>query len=168
MSKMIKILGIDPGTNITGFGLISLSGSKLKYLHHSIIKTGLKNKYTVKLSKINYETERIISEFKPDHVAIESVFFSVNAATAIKLGQSRGAAECACSRAELEIFEYSPRRVKMLVTESGASEKEVVRDKVKKILKIRHDLEIDASDALAVAIGHGMTMLDKELDIESV
>ena len=103
---MIKILGIDPGTNITGFGLIELSGSKFKYIHHSILKTGLKNKYTQKLSKINYETERVIAEFKPDHVAIESVFFSVNAATAIKLGQSRGAAVCACSRADLEIFEY--------------------------------------------------------------
>ncbi len=165
---MIKILGIDPGTNITGFGIISLTGSKLKYLHHSIIKTGLKNKYTVKLAKINYETERIIREFKPDHVAIESVFFSVNAATAIKLGQSRGAAVCACSRADLEIFEYSPRRVKMLVTDNGASDKEVVRDRVKKILKVKYELEIDASDALAVAISHGRTILDNERDIESV
>jgi len=165
---MIKILGIDPGTNITGYGLITLSSSKLKYLHHSIVKTGLKNKYTTKLSKINLETERIIREFEPNHVAIESVFFSVNAATAIKLGQSRGAAVCACSRANLDIFEYSPRRVKMLVTESGASDKEVVRNQVKKILKIRHNLEIDASDALAVAISHGKSILDKEVDIESV
>lgn len=165
---MIKILGIDPGTNITGYGLITLSSSKLKYLHHSIVKTGLKNKYTTKLSKINLETERIIREFEPNHVAIESVFFSVNAATAIKLGQSRGAAVCACSRANLKIFEYSPRRVKMLVTESGASDKEVVRNQVKKILKIRHNLEIDASDALAVAISHGKSILDKEVDIESV
>lgn len=165
---MIKILGIDPGTNITGYGLITLSSSKLKYLHHSIVKTGLKNKYTTKLSKINLETERIIREFEPNHVAIESVFFSVNAATAIKLGQSRGAAVCACSRANLKIFEYSPRRVKMLVTESGASDKEFVRNQVKKILKIRHNLEIDASDALAVAISHGKSILDKEVDIESV
>ena len=165
---MIKILGIDPGTNITGYGLITLSSSKLKYLHHSIVKTGLKNKYTTKLSKINLETERIIREFEPNHVAIESVFFSVNAATAIKLGQSRGAAVCACSRANLKIFEYSPRRVKMLVTESGASDKEFVRNQVKKILKIRHNLEIDASDALAVAISHGKSILDKEVEIESV
>ena len=165
---MIRILGIDPGTNITGFGLISLSGTKFKYLHHSIIKTGLKNKYTTKLSIINSETERIIEEFKPNHVAIESVFFSVNAATAIKLGQSRGAAVCACSRANLEIFEYSPRRVKMLVTENGASDKEVVRDDVKKILKIRRNLEIDASDALAVAISHGKSMLDEGVELKSV
>ena len=75
---------------------------------------------------------------------------------------------CACSRAELEIFEYSPRRVKMLVTENGASDKEVVRDEVKKILKITRKLEIDASDALAVAISHGRSMLDKEVDVESV
>ena len=165
---MIKILGIDPGTNITGFGLIELSGSKFKYIHHSILKTGLKNKYSHKLSKINYETERVITEFKPDHVAIESVFFSVNAATAIKLGQSRGAAVCACSRADLEIFEYSPRRVKMLVTEDGASDKEIVRKAVKKILRIRRSIEMDASDALAIAISHGRSILDQEVEIKSV
>ena len=75
---------------------------------------------------------------------------------------------CACSRADLEIFEYSPRRVKMLVTDNGASDKEVVRDRVKKILKVKYELEIDASDALAVAISHGRTILDNERDIESV
>ena len=165
---MIKILGIDPGTNITGYGVIQLDGNKIKYLYHAILKTGLKNKYTEKLARINIETERVIKEFKPNHVAIESVFFSVNAGTAIKLGQSRGAAVCACSRAELEVFEYSPRRVKMLVTSSGASDKEIVRKEVKKILRLRREIEIDASDALAVAISHGKTIMDKELEINSV
>tara|TARA_B100000700_G_scaffold25134_1_gene24223 strand:+ start:1058 stop:1555 length:498 start_codon:yes stop_codon:yes gene_type:complete len=165
---MIKILGIDPGTNITGYGVIQLDGNKIKYLYHAILKTGLKNKYTEKLARINIETERVIKEFKPDHVAIESVFFSVNAATAIKLGQSRGAAVCACSKEGLEVFEYSPRRVKMLVTDSGASDKDVVKSCVKKILRLRRELEIDASDALAVAISHGKTLADSELEAKSV
>lgn len=165
---MIKILGIDPGTNITGYGVIQLDGNKIKYLYHAILKTGLKNKYTEKLARINIETERVIKEFKPDHVAIESVFFSVNAATAIKLGQSRGAAVCACSKEGLKVFEYSPRRVKMLVTDSGASDKDVVKSCVKKILRLRRELEIDASDALAVAISHGKTLIDSELEAKSV
>ena len=61
---MIKILGIDPGTNITGYGVIQLDGNKIKYLYHAILKTGLKNKYTEKLARINIETERVIKEFK--------------------------------------------------------------------------------------------------------
>ena len=165
---MIKILGIDPGTNITGYGVIQLDGNKIKYLYHAILKTGLKNKYTEKLARINIETERVIKEFKPDQVAIESVFFSVNAATAIKLGQSRGAAVCAFSKEGLEVFEYSPRRVKMLVTDSGASDKDVVKSCVKKILRLRRELEIDASDALAIAISHGKTLVDSELEAKSV
>ena len=65
---MIKILGIDPGTNITGYGVIQLDGNKIKYLYHAILKTGLKNKYTEKLARINIETERVIKEFKPQTI----------------------------------------------------------------------------------------------------
>ena len=108
---MIRILGIDPGTNITGFGIIDFEKNQFNYIHHSIIKTGLKNKYTTKLAILNEATENILNQFSPHHVAVESVFFSVNAGTAIKLGQARGAAICACSRKGIEIFEYSPRTV---------------------------------------------------------
>ena len=106
----------------------------------------------------NEATSDIISKHNPAHVAIESVFFSVNAGTAIKLGQARGAAICACSRQSLEIYEYSPRRVKMVVTTDGGADKEQLQKKVKSILNIRRKLEIDASDALGVAICHGMTL----------
>ena len=158
---MTIILGIDPGTNITGYGVIKVSSdAKISYIYHGIIKTGLKNRYTTKLAMINETTTNIIHEYKPDHVAIESVFFSVNAGTAIKLGQARGAAVCACGREALEIYEYSPRRVKMIVTADGASDKEQLQKKVKSILNIRRKLQIDASDALGVAICHGMTLLN--------
>ena len=165
---MTIILGVDPGTNITGFGLIKLEDNNLTYIHHEIIKTGLKNKYTTKLALINEATNNIIDEYNPSHVAIESVFFSVNAGTAIKLGQARGAAICACSRAALEVFEYSPRTVKMVVTTSGASDKEQLQKKVKSILKIRRKLEIDASDALGVAICHAMTYIDNTDNVKSI
>ena len=165
---MTIILGIDPGTNITGFGLIKLIDNNFTYVHHAVIKTGLKNKYTTKLGLINEATNSIIDEYSPSHVAIESVFFSVNAGTAIKLGQARGAAICACSRAALEVFEYSPRTVKMVVTTSGASDKEQLQKKVKNILKIRRKLEIDASDALGVAICHAMTYIDNPDNVKSI
>ena len=165
---MTIILGIDPGTNITGFGLIKLIDNNFTYVHHAVIKTGLKNKYTTKLALINEATNSIIDEYSPSHVAIESVFFSVNAGTAIKLGQARGAAICACSRAALEVFEYSPRTVKMVVTTSGASDKEQFQKKVKNILKIRRKLEIDASDALGVAICHAMTYIDNPDNVKSI
>ena len=152
---MTIILGIDPGTNITGFGIIKISdNTKISYVHHGVIKTGLKNKYTTKLAMINEATTDMIKEYQPNHVAIESVFFSVNAGTAIKLGQARGAAICACGLQTLDIFEYSPRRVKMIVTTDGAADKEQLQKIVKSILNIRRKLEIDASDALGLSLIH--------------
>ena len=164
---MIKILGIDPGTNITGFGIIGFENNQFSYIHHSIVKTGLKNKYTTKLAILNEATENILNQFSPQHVAVESVFFSVNAGTAIKLGQARGAAICACSRKGIEIFEYSPRKVKNMVTSNGAADKDLLQKEVKKKLNIRRKLEIDASDALGVAICHAL-MLTENQDIPSV
>ena len=164
---MIKILGIDPGTNITGFGIIGFEKNQFNYIHHSIVKTGLKNKYTTKLAILNEATENILNQFSPDHVAVESVFFSVNAGTAIKLGQARGAAICACSRKGIEIFEYSPRKVKNMVTSNGAADKDLLQKEVKKKLNIRRKLEVDASDALGVAICHAL-MLTENQDIPSV
>ena len=125
------------------------------------------NKYTTKLAILNEATENILNQFSPHHIAIESVFFSVNAGTAIKLGQARGAAICACSRKGIEIFEYSPRKVKNMVTLNGAADKDQLQKEVKKKLNIRRKLEIDASDALGVAICHAL-MLTENQDIPSV
>ena len=91
----------------------------------------------------------------------------MNAGTAIKLGQARGAAICACSRKGIEIFEYSPRKVKNMVTTNGAADKDLLQKEVKKKLNIRRKLEIDASDALGVAICHAL-MLTENQDIPSV
>ncbi len=165
---MTVILGIDPGTNITGYGIVRLDEGRLSYIHHEILKTGLKNKYTVKLSLIYQNTKRLIEKYKPDHIALESVFFSVNAATAIKLGQARGAALSVCSGCDRDIFEYSPRRVKMIITGNGAAEKDEVKKHVKRKLRLRRSLEEDASDALAVAICHAITSLDNLDDINPI
>ena len=165
---MTVILGIDPGTNITGYGIIKLEESKTTYLHHEILKTGLKNMYTVKLSLIYDNTKRLIEKYKPDDIALESVFFSVNAGTAIKLGQARGAALSACSGKHRNIYEYSPRRVKMIITGNGAADKAEVQKYVKKKLRLRRKLEEDASDALGVALCHGVTSTETPDDIKPI
>ena len=165
---MTRILGIDPGTNITGLGIIETNGSAINYIYHEILKTGIKNKYSIKLASIHTTVNKIILEYQPNQVAIESVFFSVNAATAIKLGQARGAALTACGINNCDIYEYTPRRVKLVISGSGASDKIQLQKKVKKILNIRRKLEIDASDALAVAICHGMTIKENPESISSI
>ena len=161
-------MGIDPGTNITGYGIVKLEKEKLFYIHHEILKTGLKNKYTKKLSLINENTKRLIRLYKPDEVALESVFFSVNAGTAIKLGQARGAALSACSGGKRDVYEYSPRKVKMIITGNGAADKDELKKFVKRRLNIRRKLEIDASDALGVALCHGITSTDTPEDIKPI
>ena len=165
---MTRILGIDPGTNITGIGIIETNSSTMKYIHHEILKTGLKNKYSVKLAFIHTAIQRIIIEYQPQQIAIESVFFSVNAATAIKLGQARGAALTACSMNDREIYEYTPRRIKLVISGSGASDKIELQKKVKKILNLRRKLELDASDALAVALCHAITLRENPETISSI
>ncbi len=165
---MTIILGIDPGTNITGYGIVKLEKEKLVYIHHEILKTGLKNKYTTKLSLIHENTKRLIKVYKPNEIALESVFFSVNAGTAIKLGQARGAALSACSGGNRNVYEYSPRRVKMIITGNGASDKDELKKFVKRRLNIRRELEVDASDALGVALCHGITRTDSPEDIKSI
>ena len=165
---MTIILGIDPGTNVTGYGIIKFQNDKLIYIHHEILKTGIKNKYTTKLSLIHENTKRLIKLYKPDEIALESVFFSVNAGTAIKLGQARGAALSACSGGKRNVYEYSPRRVKMIITGNGASDKDELQKFVKRRLNIRRKLEIDASDALGVALCHGITSIDSPEDIKSI
>ena len=159
---MTVILGIDPGTNITGYGIIKLEESKPTYLHHEILKTGLK------LSLIYDNTKRLIEQYKPDDIALESVFFSVNAGTAIKLGQARGAALSACSGEHRNIYEYSPRRVKLIITGNGAADKMEVQKFVKRKLRLRRKLEEDASDALGVALCHGVTSTDTPDDIKPI
>ena len=161
-------MGIDPGTNITGYGIIKLENEKLFYIHHEILKTGLKNKYTTKLSLIHENTKRLIKLYKPNEVALESVFFSVNAGTAIKLGQARGAALSACSGGKRHVYEYSPRKVKMIITGNGAADKDELKKFVKRKLNIRRKLEIHASDALGVALCHGITFTDTPEDIKSI
>ena len=153
---MPRILGIDPGSRITGYAVIEGDGSRHKHIAHGCIRT-VKKSFTERLGEIFSGIVQVIEEFSPEEVAIEDVFVSKNASSALKLGQARGAAICAAVQAGCPVFEYTPREVKLSVVGRGSAEKEQVQHMVKVILNLKGKLQIDASDALGIALTHAHT-----------
>lgn len=150
---MAIILGIDPGSRITGYGIIQQSGRKLTYLGSGCIRTAVDDLPT-RLKRIYAGVSEIISQFQPTVFAIEQVFMARNADSALKLGQARGAAIVAAVNADLPVFEYAARQVKQTVVGTGAAEKAQVQHMVKALLKLSASPQADAADALAIAITH--------------
>ena len=153
---MTVILGIDPGSRVTGFGLIISSGNKLEYVNSGCIKTQTKL-LPERLKIIFDQLCGVIECHQPEQAAIEEVFMGNNASSALKLGQARGAAMVACLSFDLSLSEYSARKVKQAVVGAGSADKAQVNHMVKALLKIKDNLEEDAADALAVAICHANT-----------
>ena len=153
---MTMILGIDPGSRVTGYGLIDAVGNRLNYVASGCIKTD-SDSLAVRLKQIFQELCGIIDRHTPQQVAIEEVFMGKNAASALKLGQARGSAMTACLAFDLPIAEYSARKVKQALVGKGAAEKSQVQHMVKVLLTIDDKIEQDAADALAVAICHANT-----------
>lgn len=153
---MIRILGIDPGSRTTGYGVIDVDGSKLTHVGHGAIQVHLnEDNYSIRLKEIFLELQEVIKKFKPDAVALEKVFFAKNPVSALKLGQARGVAILAAALNELELFEYNPTEIKMAVVGHGRAEKEQVAVLLQKWLKIPTGFDThDASDGLAVAFCH--------------
>jgi crossover junction endodeoxyribonuclease RuvC len=153
---MSIILGIDPGSRITGYGVIQQQGRHLHYLGSGCIRTS-DNELPGKLKQIYAGISEIIIQFQPDVFAIEQVFMAKNADSALKLGQARGAAIVAAVNAELPVFEYAARLVKQAVVGTGAADKIQVQHMVKQMLKLPASPQADAADALGVAICHANT-----------
>ncbi|UFS69090.1 crossover junction endodeoxyribonuclease RuvC [Geomonas sp. RF6] len=148
------ILGIDPGSRITGYGLISKQGNRLIHLDNGAIFTQSAKEFPERLAKIYSGLSVIIDEFKPDAVAVENVFLAKNAQSALKLGQARGAAIVAAVSAGLPVFEYTALQVKQAVVGTGRAEKVQVQQMIKALLNLPEIAQEDASDSLAVAICH--------------
>jgi crossover junction endodeoxyribonuclease RuvC len=155
------ILGIDPGSRITGYGLIRAIGNDLKYIDSGCIRTETKTGLSGRLLDIFNGIRQIMTAFKPDEVAMEQVFMHKNANTALKLGHARGAAMVAAVSAfdlnthiHQPVGEYAPRQIKQAVAGYGAADKEQVKQMVMRLLMLSKAPQIDASDALAVAICH--------------
>ncbi|MDH3220711.1 MAG: crossover junction endodeoxyribonuclease RuvC [Gammaproteobacteria bacterium] len=147
------ILGIDPGSRITGFGLIENHANRIEYIHSGSIRIS-GDSLPQRLGHIFNEIEAVIRQYRPQQMGIENVFMARNADSALKLGQARGAAICAAHQAGLEIAEYAAREVKQSIVGTGAASKEQVQHMVKRLLGIRLSLQADEADGLAIAICH--------------
>ena len=149
------ILGIDPGTNIMGYGLIHHKSNKIELITLGVIKLGKYPDHAMKLKKIFERTRALISEYKPDELAIEAPFFGKNVQSMLKLGRAQGVAMAAALSLDVPIFEYSPRKIKQSITGRGNASKEQVAGMLTTLLAIKDPPEyMDATDGLAVAVCH--------------
>ncbi|WKE64493.1 crossover junction endodeoxyribonuclease RuvC [Gallaecimonas kandeliae] len=154
MSRII--LGIDPGSRITGYGLVRQTGVRFSYLGSGCIRVQ-GDELPGRLKQVFDGVSEIIRQFQPDELAIEQVFMARNADSALKLGQARGVAIVAGVNAGLPVAEYSARQVKQAVVGTGAADKTQVAHMVTQMLKLPGTPQADAADALAIALCHGHT-----------
>jgi crossover junction endodeoxyribonuclease RuvC len=149
------ILGIDPGTSITGYGVIRTVGTVPELIAIGAIDLSRFDDHYVKLKHIFDRTIGIIDEYHPDELAIEAPFFGKNVQSMLKLGRAQGAAIAAALTREMPIFEYAPRKIKMSITGQGAASKEQVAAMLMNILKFNlAEIKLDATDGLAAALCH--------------
>ena len=150
------IMGIDPGTNLLGYGVILVDRKRVHYVDMGVLDLRREKNHFTKLSRIFEEVGALIERYRPDDLAIEAPFFGKNVQAMLKLGRAQGAAIAAALHRQIPVFEYEPRKAKMAVTGNGAASKEQVRMVVGKTLRI-DEMEsrfLDASDALAIALCH--------------
>jgi crossover junction endodeoxyribonuclease RuvC len=153
LPAQVRILGLDPGSQRTGYAIVETQAGRIAYIVSGAIRARGES-LTERLQEIFIGVESLTSEFRPDEVAIERVFMSRNADSALKLGQARGAALSATFAVRPRVFEYAPREVKLAVVGTGGAQKEQVQVMVKRLLNIAGPLTEDAADALAIALCH--------------
>lgn len=160
--KIVKdriILGIDPGTNVMGYGLLKITNNKPEMLAMGILQLNKYEDHYLRLRKIFDRTLGLIEEYLPDELAIEAPFFGKNVQSMLKLGRAQGTAIAAALSRDLPIFEYAPLKIKMAITGNGRASKEQVSDMLQRLLKIPKETmlpQLDATDGLAAALCHYM------------
>ena len=148
-----RILGLDPGSRATGYGVIDVGRGDPRYVASGTIRAAGSD-FPARLKEIFAGVAALVAEHRPDEIAIERVFVNRNPDSALKLGQARGAALAATFASPASIHEYSPREVKLGVTGTGAADKQQVQKMVRILLDVAGPLGVDASDALAIALCH--------------
>ncbi len=149
------ILGIDPGSRITGYGVIEWNNHKARYIDSGCIRMDIQATTGNRLKTIFEGLDQLIGLYKPDQLSIEQVFIHKNPQSALKLGQARGVVLCAAALAGLEIYEYSATKIKQSVVGNGHATKDQVQHMVEHLLKLNGKPQADAADALAAALTHG-------------
>lgn len=156
MTKPIRILGIDPGSRTTGFGIVDIVGREQIYVASGCIKTIPKDELAGRIGIIVEHIDEIIAAYRPNQAAVEKVFVNVNPAATLMLGQARGAAVAALVLRGLPVYEYTALQVKQAVVGNGKAAKEQVQHMVVQMLKLSGTPQADAADGLAVAITHSL------------
>jgi crossover junction endodeoxyribonuclease RuvC len=154
MSTAVRILGIDPGVRVTGFGVVDKRGSEITYVASGCIRTPALESLPERLAVILAALGEVIAAHRPHEVALEKVFVNVNPASTLALGQARGTAICAAVAARLPVAEYTALQVKQAVVGTGHARKAQVQEMVKRLLRLSGAPSADAADALACAICH--------------
>lgn len=149
----IRILGIDPGSTVTGYAVIEFDGRKNRYIDSGCIRLG-KEEMPVRLMMIHQGVQELIATYKPREFAIEQIFMHANPNSALKLGQARGVALAVAALNGLPIGEYAPKAIKNAVVGTGSASKEQVQYMVKVVLGLEGKVQSDAADALAIALTH--------------
>ena len=158
MATWTRILGIDPGFRVTGYGIIESSGQESRYIACGTINAVREAEPAARLHVIFSEVSQLVERYAPDELAVERVFVHKNADSALKLGQARSAAICATFGSDITVHEYAAREVKQSITGKGSAEKSQVQHMVKILLNMdAAELQMDASDALGVALCHAHT-----------
>lgn len=153
MAETLRILGIDPGSRLTGFGVLDCDGDAASYVASGSVNS-IKGEFPERLKMIFRSVSEIVGQYRPDVVAVESVFMHRNPSSALKLGHARSAAICATFELEIDVFEYAPREIKQAVVGTGAATKEQIQHMVRHLLSLEGDPSPDAADALAAALCH--------------
>jgi crossover junction endodeoxyribonuclease RuvC len=151
------IIGIDPGSRVTGYGLVEKRGSGIVYIGSGVIRLRASDPMPERLASIKRGLDEVLSEYRPGAMAVEDIFVSKNPKSALKLGQARGVVILAAAEAGIEVFEYAPREVKASVTGTGSAHKSQVGAMIVRLLRTDHEPACeDETDALAVAFCHAL------------
>ncbi|MCF0177921.1 MAG: crossover junction endodeoxyribonuclease RuvC [Bacteroidales bacterium] len=162
------IMGIDPGTNILGYGVILVDGKSLHFVDMGVIDLRKEKDHFSKLNIILNETGQLMDRYRPNDVAVEAPFYGKNPQVMLKLGRAQGAALAAAMLRDIPVFEYAPRKVKIAVTGEGSASKEQVKSMLEKSMDVKLDIKyLDASDALAIAVCHFYQLTNPLADTKS-
>lgn len=159
MADALRIIGIDPGTRLLGFGVIEIVRGSVKLLDLGVLDLRNEDDTYVKLHRIHERISRLCDMYRPQAMALESPFLGKNAQVIFKLGRAQGAAILAAASRGIEVYEYAPRKAKVAITGNGAASKEQVSGMIQKILGVKiEESHLDATDAVAIALCHHYRM----------
>ena len=159
----LTILGVDPGSRITGFGVLRIDRDRIEHINHGVILLDADQGFAGRMKELGSAFREVMTKYKPDQVVIEKIFLGKNADSAFKLGHARGVIMYEAGLGDSEVFEYATRVVKKGVTGNGGASKEDVQAILKVLLNIQAIQRMDASDALAMACHHAYELKKKRI-----